>query len=294
MSNSVQDNDLTVTQYQSATEFLAVAELFLMKDEALNSLLLGAVQAHNRQTKFRRQVPFFASAARDERLIAAAILSPARKLLVTGNQSAMPGLAALLSPVNSQLPGVLGPSGAARDFAKSWTRLTHTAAQPGLRQHLYKTSHVNELSGLPAGRLRHADRSDLEQLGRWLLAFQVEAMPGEAGDIDTAHMIMDRLIENGDMFVWETAGGRVVSMGARTRPTATGVSINLVFTPPEERGQGFATTCVAQLTQHLLASGNRYCSLFVDRDNPLANHVYTKIGYQSITDFDEFRFGPMA
>jgi predicted GNAT family acetyltransferase len=143
---------------------------------------------------------------------------------------------------------------------------------------------------LPGGRLRAATGDEHDFLSHWQLAFQREAMPREAGDMDAARIITDRLLNDGDLFVWQKNDGWVVSMAARARPTVRGISVNLVYTPPEERRRGYAAACVAHLSQWLLDSGYDFCTLFTDRANATANKLYARIGYNPIADFDEYRF----
>ena len=59
--------------------------------------------------------------------------------------------------------------------------------------------------------------------------------------------------------------------------------IGPVFTPPELRGHGYATTAVADLTRSLLAAGHRVC-LFTDQANPTSNAIYAGLGYRPVVD----------
>ena len=97
-------------------------------------------------------------------------------------------------------------------------------------------------------------------------------------------------IRAGDIFVWESKAGEIVSMAQRTRPTVNVITIGLVYTPPELRGRGYASNCVAALSQHLLDSGWSICSLTTDLANPVSNHIYQRMGYRPVCDFNEYRF----
>lgn len=70
--------------------------------------------------------------------------------------------------------------------------------------------------------------------------------------------------------------------------------VNAVYTPPHYRGKGYATSCVASLSQHLLNSGYKFCSLFTDLANPVSNSIYMKIGYRPVCDYDEYKFTEVA
>lgn len=68
------------------------------------------------------------------------------------------------------------------------------------------------------------------------------------------------------------------------------VTVSLVYTPPELRGHGYASRCVAALSQLLLESGWEYSSLFTDLSNPISNSIYQKIGYRPVCDFNDYIF----
>ncbi|MFN6462352.1 MAG: GNAT family N-acetyltransferase [Nostoc sp. DedVER02] len=54
--------------------------------------------------------------------------------------------------------------------------------------------------------------------------------------------------------------------------------LNLAYTPPEYRRKGYATACVAALSQKQLDQGCRHCFLIADLANLTANHIYQAIG----------------
>jgi predicted GNAT family acetyltransferase len=90
------------------------------------------------------------------------------------------------------------------------------------------------------------------------------------------------------LFVWDHAGP--VSMASATGLTPNGIRVNGVYTPPEHRGRGYATACVAALSARLLADGRRFCFLFTDAANPTSNAIYRRIGYVPVAEVQEYRF----
>ena len=63
-----------------------------------------------------------------------------------------------------------------------------------------------------------------------------------------------------------------------------------VYTPPEERGHGYASRLTAAVSRTMLEEGRRYCFLYTDLGNKTANHVYQAIGYRPVTDAVMLRF----
>ena len=97
-------------------------------------------------------------------------------------------------------------------------------------------------------------------------------------------------VEDRDLFLWEVAG-QPVSMAAKTRRTTHGITVSWVYTPSEHRRRGYASACVAALSEQLLDAGWEFCTLFTDLANPISNSIYQKIGYRPVADFDEWIFG---
>jgi predicted GNAT family acetyltransferase len=89
-------------------------------------------------------------------------------------------------------------------------------------------------------------------------------------------------------FLWEDS--KPVALAGITRPTPEGMGVGPVYTPPERRGRGYATSLVAQISQQLLASGRQFCTLFTDLANPTSNSIYQKIGYRPVGDYTVYRF----
>ena len=186
------------------------------------------------------------------------------------------------------VPGVLGASPIARAFAEAWVRQHSGTYQPGTSQRIYQLTQVISPKAVQ-GRLRTATPADIELVARWMLAFDQEAI-GEAGPLSTARQNAERLVNDQNVYLWENQNP--VSMAAKVRHTQNGITIALVYTPPEQRGQGYASACVAKLSQKILNDGWQFCSLFTDLTNPTSNHIYQAIGYQPVCDFQAYIFHP--
>ena len=185
-----------------------------------------------------------------------------------------------------RLPGVLGESRAAREFARLWQKHGTGKSELSRGQLLY---HLRRISGpMPevSGGMRTAGMDDLELLAGWQKAFQQEAF-GQSNPPDTLEAIKARILD-GDLYIWQD--DEPVSMAARNRPTRHGIAVSYVYTPPPFRRKGYAYALVYQLSRQLLAAGYAFCTLFTDRANPTSNHIYQRIGYQQISAFEEFDF----
>jgi hypothetical protein len=126
----------------------------------------------------------------------------------------------------------------------------------------------------------------------WLQAFADEAL-GEAPHVEDMELTYRRkeADPDGAWLVWDDGGP--VSLAAYGNPTPSGIRIGPVYTPPEQRGRGYATSLVADLTADRLAAGMAFCFLFTDLSNPTSNAIYARIGYEPVADWDQWSFQPL-
>lgn len=154
----------------------------------------------------------------------------------------------------------------------------------GRQERIYQLELVKPIS-LASGQFRRATSTDRSLLMGWCQAL-LEAIGDEAKQ-DAERLIDGYLIDHA-LYLWQD--NVPVSMAGCSRRTPNGISINMVFTPPEYRKKGYATSCVASLSQTLLDSGHKYCFLFTDRNNPTSNQIYQDIGYQPVCDVNDYWF----
>ncbi len=279
---------MEVVIYPDAESFLAVAQDWLEAHEIEYSLQLGIAR------RMRGAPPtsdlLFAAATNGWRLAATAVMTPPYPLLlVADDHAALPPLVEGLLAAGWDVPGVTGPVAVADAFAAAWTQTTGQNARLVRDLRLYCLEDVIP-PPMPLGRFRQAVEADTPLLAEWMAAFEAEATPDSPpAGVAALLQAVQRRIAAGEMFVWED-GGQPVSVAATTRPLRTCISIGQVYTPPEQRRRGYATACVAALSQRLLDQGWRYCVLFTDLANPTSNSIYQKIGYYPVCDYRSYRF----
>lgn len=153
---------------------------------------------------------------------------------------------------------------------------------------VYQLEHVIPPSVASPGHLRLAQAADSRTLSLWHAAFTAESMPHkQSSGTDNLQAVRDQ-IQAQQLFVWER-DGQITCTAARKRETNHGTAISLVYTPPEYRGQGYASACVAALSQYLLDSGKSFCCLFTNLLNPTSNGIYERIGYDRIGTFAQYK-----
>jgi predicted GNAT family acetyltransferase len=178
----------------------------------------------------------------------------------------------------------------AKSFCKIYCSLSGKKYYNNLNMVLYLLEKVNELS-LPNGSFRKADESDMYYLPYWYADF----IPAcNLGDYDLAEGIRNakQAINDGIGYVW--VDGVPVSYAASTRHTSSCVFIGNVYTPPNLRGKGYSTACVASLSKKLLDDGWRYCGLYADCANPYSNKVYQNVGYREVFYYNQYKLNKEA
>lgn len=174
---------------------------------------------------------------------------------------------------------MLGPKATATTVAKIIAEARGKRVQPGKPQRIYELHHVDFPRNPPAGKLRMAQNTDVDVIGEWLHEFARETGhgPGDARSYALAH------VTGKTMFVWEEEGEpRTTALWAAKTPH--GVRIGFVYTPPEFRGRGYASICVAEASQRALNAGYSFCCLYTDLTNATSNGIYQKLGYRPVAD----------
>jgi uncharacterized protein len=277
---------VNVIRFDDATEYYERVKSYLLLHEAHHNLVIGIVESLICNPDRFIDRPYLATVEADDTVLAVAVRTPPYKLVIS-RAIDVQALSAIAQDLNSSpLPGVIGSAPEAEAFAQVWQTVTGQSYRNEMSLRIYQLEAVQPLPQVN-GYLRQATHADRNLLIDWSKAYIEEAVPEEANkDIER---IVDRQLSEGTLYIWQDE--RPVSMAARIGSTPNGIRINNVYTPPEYRRQGYASTCVAQLSQLLLDEGRKYCFLFTDLANPTSNHIYQSIGYQPVCDVNSYKFG---
>lgn len=256
-------------------EFRARATPLLMANEAQNSVLLGYAAA----TAGPPKATYVLVEAGGE-IVGAAAQSPPHPLIFTASPS--PVLEAIVRCV-AHLPLTVasGVADAVELLAGHWAHQTGAHVERLRPMRIFQLEAVREVPRAP-GTFAVATDAGLDAATRFITGFLVEA--GVASTDPRA--LAQTLIAAQRLFFWNDP--HPVSCAGWAGPTPNGVRVNSVYTPPELRGRGYATSCVAALSAHLLGTGKKFCFLYTDLDNPTSNRIYARIGYRPVCDTAEW------
>ncbi len=276
---------MEIIRHPDAAAFLHRAQAWLLRAEAENNLVLGIANALLNGDHSYGDPIYLATVEDDGKVSGCAFRTPPYKLALTRMPlAAINPLVASVASVYPSIHAVGGPASATTRFAESWAAHHRVACEVSMRNGIYCLDTVVPPASPPSGAIRRASAADLEQLSDWGIRF-VEETGVEHPD---PRGLTTRLVEQCSMYVWED--GAVVAMAAAMDPTATGIRIGYVYTPPAQRGRGYASILVAELSQLYLGRGRNLCFLYTDMANPTSNTIYRRIGYRQVCEVIDIAF----
>jgi predicted GNAT family acetyltransferase len=275
---------MEVVRHKTAAEFLDRAGAWLESAEAENNLILGIAAYFRSYIGQLNVTPYFLTLDDNGTMVGAALMSPPRQLLISDMPDpAVYTLADYMLAESAPVHGLVGRNYKAQLFAYYWTKRTGISSRIRMMERLYACTAGPTLT-CASGRLRAATADDQARLSEWCVQFCID------GRIETEIVFfkarLPHKIADSTLFVWETE--EVVSMAAIERESRCGAALSWVFTPAHLRRQGYATSCVAALTQRMLDSGKKFCCLYTDLANPTSNSIYQKLGYQPVCDVQDW------
>ncbi len=202
-------------------------------------------------------------------------------------------LAQVLHARGEQVLAVNGTLPAAKLCASELARLGGGRAEITQHTRLHALVELTQPPSVP-GELVAATEDDVELVMTWFTAFMRDAdeqsgrRPGTSAHEVPDRTEMLRKLRAGRLWFWmDTAGNPVHLTGAN--PPSFGVArLGPVYTPPSERGRGWASNAVAEVSWRIQDGGDRVC-LFTDQANPTSNKIYAALGYRPVADMANLR-----
>ncbi|HFK1399941.1 GNAT family N-acetyltransferase [Bacillus cereus] len=263
--------------YEEVVNFKKEVIPFLEKNEQENNLILGVLQMV--------QQPIFMGVAKQEEEVAVVFLQTEEKkqiIVATSEmvEEAIVELAKKLAEVYPNVPGLIGNKKVVQRLAEEIAVLENKKMNVVMEQGVYALQQVKK-KWTEEGIFREINSDELPVIEKWIYQFCEDVnLPTTKEEAEqTAHT----LITNHRLFGLEI-DGKLVSVAAKTRPTKNNITINFVYTPKEERKKGYASNCVAALSQRMLDEGYKTTTLYTDLANPTSNKIYQEIGYEQIAE----------
>lgn len=202
-------------------------------------------------------------------------------MVIFGDNSLCADFARLAVKEKLTFPKVLGALDTCEAFLAEYDKLTG-----GTHKiiHAMDIMKCNEPRTSDVDGVDLATDKDLDELAQLVYSFNNEAM-GESGNMEDCRQ---NVINNINNFAVIRKDNKIVSFASISRETAHLAAISSVYTLPQYRNMGLSCKIVTFLTKLITDSG-KIPYLFVDKANPVSNHLYSKIGFTYATSQYEIK-----
>ncbi len=274
-------------QYENANDFLTQCEEFMAQNESANNLIIGLAK-RVASTPSVATAPLFYGILDNNKVVGAALRTDRNRPL---SVTSMPTKAVicLFESINESLAGIIGEISTADAFAQLYKENTNSKTSTSMDQLIYQLEKV-EMPHTHGATMIKITEDHRDVVKRFYIGFLNDCFPDDEFTEEDLKVMLDRFIAQPSSYLLQTANGKLVSMAAILRETENTSCISYVYTPPEERGNGYASILTALLSQKALDSGKKFCNLFTDKSNPTSNSIYQKIGYMMIGESKHISF----
>ncbi|WP_144473540.1 GNAT family N-acetyltransferase [Bacillus tropicus] len=263
--------------YEEIVNFKEEVTPFLEKNEQENNLILGVLQ-------MVQQPIFMGIAKQGEEITVVFLQTEDKKQIIVANAEisgvAIKMLAKELTKIYPDIPGLIGNKKVVQKLAEEIALLENKKKNVVMEQGVYELKKVKKKPSEDVF-FREVSSNELTLIEEWIYQFckDVNLPTTKEEAKQTAHA----LLTNHRLFGLEV-DGKLVSVAAKTRPTKNNITVNFVYTPTEARKKGYASNCVAALSQRMLDEGYKTTTLYTDLANPTSNKIYQEIGYEQIAE----------
>lgn len=277
-------------RYTDVHEFYHDTFDVLTRHESQNMIILGnIIMGHEGKDKTDWRDPanwVMATVSDANGIQLTALMTPPHNLTLyaTDNRIDPEAIHCLVEGLkDDDIPGVTTEKSLAEYFAKAYTARKGLTFGVIMNQRIYELTAVNPDVD-QVGTIRLLDEKDMHFFPYWLEAFHAAKVYGKTEmSIPHDENLYRYRLSSRKLYVLEV-DGIPFSMAGYTRELPTAIGIAFVYTPPYFRRKGYATSCVAQLSQMALDRGYAKCVLYTDLLNPTSNSIYQKIGYEAVCD----------
>lgn len=280
---------MKIERFTDPEEFLTRTVNFRAQNEITTQMIGRAAQAflNGRGAQYEYANWWIVQSDTDEVIGLMMHTSPLNLVLSDMPENAIPSCVDAVLRDDPDFSGVNAPQHLARIFieilqAKETQNIRFSLA---ISLHSYVIGKLIE-PNYSHGNARIADEQDFEIVRKWRQAFITET------EIDTVDNdeVTRKAIESKRIYIWES-DGTPVSMASFTpfveTPASKITSIGGVYTPPDQRKKGFASSIVSFLSDFLMNQGLRVM-LYTDAKNPTSNKIYTDLGFEYVQTNDNW------
>ena len=277
-------------KYENPNEFIEENEKFILEKEWLNNLMAGNYKEALKEDISQGWLLARVTKGNQTELVIL-LRKPWRMLMYSPTNNKSKELyrfvAEKLYEIDSELEGINTEKEISQIFANEFCKIAGKEPKVRFEMRILVIEKLNEANLRNDVIFRKATMEDKEVLKDYRRKFSEEAL-NEIVSEEELEKKFERHFSMGYYLLEKD--GKIVATASCNRHLTKGKSIGNVFTPKEERGNGYAYNLVYRISKEFLDSGLEYCVLFTDDSNPISNHVYEKIGYERRADTMEILF----
>ena len=278
-----------VQHVSDPSQFVPIAGEFLVGRESENFLMLGLFgELAQGRREGSGDPALYVMRGDDESIVGVALWAGYGLIVTRGTPQSHAALADYLESRAIRHPMMCGPAPAASALAIALLERTGRPHAPGPVMRGLEARAIRPPQNPAPGSFRLATPDDLPIASDWTAAFGRELNMRAVGNVERVKW----RIEQGCIGFW--CDPDPVAMASAVGPTPTAIRIGLVYTPPQLRRRGYATSCVAELTRRQFEAGRRSVFLYAEADNKTSNHVYESLGFRFVFEWQEFDLNPAA
>jgi len=284
---------MLVKEYEKARTFLADYESILLEKEAISQLIL--YNANQKLNVLENEKGLFGAVLEEEKtFLLFCNIAPHNFIIHVVMQDNIAqtsmALADFLGNSHIMISGINARHDVCQSFMEQYKKHINCTFVEKLGMDIMEIRKVNDIKPVE-GSQRLALPEEAKLIAGWIIQFQIEALTSEM-DYEAALNKAMKLIDDNKIYLYENSDQEVVTMAVASRKLVHGMAITYVFTPEEYRGKGYAAANMYYLSKELLEQGFEFCTLFVDKKNPLSNRAYEKVGYKILEDNYEYLIIP--
>jgi predicted GNAT family acetyltransferase len=280
---------MNIIEYKKPEEFLSALNNKMDTSSEEHDFMLGLVDMLIQDQGHYGTNPFLATVEEHNQVKLTAFLTPPWPILLsaekTPNKTLCSALVEHLIKKQISLSGVNAKKNLSELFARQWCLKNNYKMNIKMEMKFFILKQVRPIEPI-RGFLLKADETHRNLILSWAQQFNREVQLDENETYIESHV--DYTLKKGNAFLWIDT--KPVCMTFRERPYKNSISLGYVYTPPQLRHHGYATNCVAHVSQYSVNEGYTRCTLFTDAANPISNSIYQKIGYRHLCDYTYYTF----
>ncbi len=285
---------MLVKEYNIARTFLEEYEKILLEQESVSQLLLYTAYS-NSKNEGKDQAIFGAVLEDQSAVLLFCNVAPYDLVIYAVRTDsviqAAVVLADFLEDSHITVYGIVAIHEICQSFIEQYKKHVNCSFVEKLSMDIMEIRKIQEVKPVE-GVYRLARREEAKLVAEWMIEFQLEALANEM-DYEAALKKAVKQIEERKIHFYEDTEEGIVTMAVAARKLAHGVTITYIYTPEINRGKGYAAANIYYVSKELLEQGNEFCTLFVDKKNPLSTRAYEKVGYKIVGDCYEYKVVPV-